>query len=203
MKPILMASKSANGRLIAISINILHKLLTHNALHISFISSAFDIIDQVIDATGINNSGKSPYYNISQAGDLQLKVLQCMMPLYTNFGDLQTTELFRGYQCCFRLHESKVLMVTNAVVAIIRQLVIFLFDSAQSVDATKATEDEELLPEQVSRAYSMLQDICLLSNDEAAIVLTSVTRIDKSFALELLESIIANHTRVFVQVKTG
>lgn len=199
MKPISMASKSTNSRLIAISINILHKLLIHSALHVSLVPSAFDIIDQVIDATGINSSGKSPYYNTNQAGDLQLKTLQCVMPLYTNFGDLQNTELFRGYQCCFRLHDSKVAMVTNAAVAIIRQLVIFLFDSAQSVDISQTAEDEAL-PEQLSRAYAMFQDICLLSNDEPALVLTSVTRIDKSFALELLESILTNHTRVFVQV---
>lgn len=216
MRPLRLSATNyaTNARLLAVSINILHRLLSHDALHRSAIPDVLFIVDAVIDATGINAANRS-VFPATQNADLQLKALQCILPLYTNYDDggLPEEMMWHGYECCLRLHESRVPMVTNAAVAIVRQLVIFLFDAAceeaKNSSATHPADgdrnraidgDEEALPTKARQAFTILQDTCLLANDEPALALVHIQSIERAFALELVESILANHSLVFKQV---
>jgi hypothetical protein len=87
-------------------------------------------------------------------------------------------------------------MVNNAAVAIVRQLIIWLFE--------QVAEEDSHPPQDGSRpfaadALTIFQDVCLLLNDEKARVL-QLNTIDKTFALELIESVLAYHSRIFRQV---
>lgn len=212
MRPLRLSATNyaANTRLLAVSINILHRLLSHDALHRSAIPNVLLIVDTVIDATGINAANRS-VFPAAQSAELQLKALQCILPLYTNYdaGGLSEEVMWHGYECCLRLHESRAPMVTNAAVAIVRQLVIFLFDAAceeaKSSTVVRAAgraieAGKEELPTKARQAFTILQDTCLLANDEPALALVHIRSIERAFALELVESILSNHALVFQQV---
>lgn len=96
----------------------------------------------------------------------------------------------------FRLHESKYPMVTNAAIAIIRQLIIWLFEQVSDEDNREDACDGVVSKTYASDAFTIFQDICLLTNDERPIVL-GLDSIDKSFSLELVESVLAYHSRIF------
>lgn len=138
--------------------------------------------------------------------EVQLKALQCIMPLLSSSNPLSTihgTQLVQAYLIGFRLHESPSPTVQNAAVAIVRQLIIWLFEQVAEEDAhATPCEGEEVGRPFAADALAIFQDICLLLNDEKGLVLQDLKAIDKSFALELIESVLAYHSRIFRQVKT-
>lgn len=100
----------------------------------------------------------------------------------------------------FRLHESKAPTVVNAAVAIIRQLIIWLFekmaeeeaDTGNVVPVQRESGAALVLQRSCADAFVIFQDVCLLSNDQKPLVLGLKT-IDKAFGLELIESVLAYH----------
>lgn len=141
---------------------------------------------------------------VSGSDEVQLKALQCIMPLLSSSNPASTIhgeQLVNAYLIGFRLHESASPTVQNAAVAIVRQLIIWLFEQVAEEDShiDGATVGGER--PFAADALAIFQDICLLLNDEKGRVLQDLKAIDKSFALELIESVLAYHSRIFRQVE--
>lgn len=111
---------------------------------------------------------------------------------------------------CFRLQDSKAMVVNNTAAATLRQLVIFVFDKVtkedtQDLDASQACEIEINSGEKVSLypcakdAYYLFQDLCLLTNGDLPEYLR-LNHLSKTFGLELIESVLANHYALFREV---
>lgn len=131
--------------------------------------------------------------------EIQQKSLMCVMPLLANsVSNIHGPQLVQAYLIGFRLHELASSNVKNAAVAIVRQLIIWLFEQVAEEDA-HGTGDARPYADD---AFAIFQDICLLLNDEKAQVL-ALNSIDKSFALELIESVLAFHSLIFRQVQIG
>lgn len=115
---------------------------------------------------------------------------------------------------CFRLHDSKIVVVNNTAAATLRQLVILVFDKLAKEDTqptpetetkqeveTRAGEKVMLLP-CAKDAYYLFQDLCLLTNGDQPEFLR-LNHLSKTFGLELIESILDNHFKIFIQVKSS
>lgn len=172
--------------MLSIAVGCLHRLITYNALASdkSTIGAVFAVLGEAV----------------SSSDETQLKALQCIMPLLTNAASaVRGEDLVQAYLIGFRLHESKSPMVNNAAVAIVRQLIIWLFEQVAEEDGSQSpppSDGSGAGPSYARDALVIFQDICLLLNDEKAQVLTLLS-IDKSFALDLIESVLAYHSRIF------
>ncbi|CAG8772231.1 212_t:CDS:2, partial [Dentiscutata heterogama] len=71
---------------------------------------------------------------LSQNVEIQLKILQTIPPLLSNYKELHGDLLAEALLICFRLQDSKVLSVHNTAVATLRQLVINIFEKVQEED---------------------------------------------------------------------
>lgn len=195
LKALTLACQCSNSaRLIPGAINIIHRLISHTAISPdeNSIMAALDILDRAVGASD----------------QVQLRSLQCIMPLLTHYTNIHQANLFKSYDVCFRLQASKSTTVVNAAVAIIRQLIIWLFEKVTDEDTTnaqaaaslvKVAKDDKTcpsLPPFTADAFVIFQDICLLANGEKALVLPLVS-ISRNFALELIESVLAYHSQVF------
>lgn len=94
-------------------------------------------------------------------------------------------------------------MVNNAAAAIIRQMIITLFErvSDEQEALTKVTVDPQTQPRShTSDALNILSDICVRLNSNAPAdsnACLDLSKIDRPFALDLIESIMSNHGGVF------
>lgn len=134
---------------------------------------------------------------VKASDEVQLKALQCIMPLLSNSASgIHGKQLIQAYLIGFRLYESSSPTVNNAAVAIVRQLVIWLFERVAEEDSGSPRDGPGPF---ATDALAIFRDICLLMNDEKPEVL-EIKSVDKSFALELIESVLAYHSRIFRQV---
>jgi hypothetical protein len=114
---------------------------------------------------------------------------------------------------CFRLQDSKIVVVNNTAAATLRQLVIFVFDKVAKEDsqqsqetATDATAEVEIstgekitLRPCAKDAYFLFRDLCLLTNGDHPQYLR-LNHLSKTFGLELIESVLSNHYKLFREV---
>lgn len=125
--------------------------------------------------------------------DLQLKVLQTLLPLIGTYTEINGDLVSDVFQICFKLSESKFPAVSNTAAATIRQLVVLVFEKV-------AVEDEKIgsaLESSGSRpalhdAIVLLQDLCSLFTGEPGTFL-KLSSLPKQLILELLESMFTNH----------
>lgn len=193
----LAGGSSVSAKLTPHSIAILHRLVSHAALP----PSAVPDILELLEATSV------------QSDDVKLRGLQCVMPLLAHFA-LHQEQLYKSYQVCFNMLNSKSPTVNNAAIAIIRQLVIWLFERVVEEDALAESQEEQQRHQQAmiqvakadggklslrpyaADAYAILQDICLLAAGKAALALP-VTGLNFQFALELVESVLHDNPGLF------
>ncbi|SAM61616.1 related to MON2-peripheral membrane protein with a role in endocytosis and vacuole integrity [Ustilago bromivora] len=151
--------------------------------------------------------------------DVQLKVLQIASALLTSYATLHNADLSNTLMLGFKLHEgSKVAVVSSTAAATLRQSVMAVFDKVKEednvLDGIKGGGEEAAalaplaamsvdLPDgsvtlfPSSRdAYLIFSDLCSLANAEPATFL-SLNSLSKTFSLELIESILSNHHRLF------
>ena len=117
---------------------------------------------------------------------------------------------------CFRLQESRIAVVSSTAAATLRQLVMFVVDKMDVED--RVSEDgnmqnsrltEVLLPDGSVKnlgpsaldAFSVFEDLCLLANSEKPHFL-KLEFLHKTFALELIESVLTNYHQLFRKVIT-
>jgi hypothetical protein len=101
--------------------------------------------------------------------------------------------------------------VNNTAAATLRQLVIFVFDKVAKEDTQKLAPSDANHQIEISTgekinlhpcakdAYYLFQDLCLLTNGDHPEYLR-LNHLSKTFGLELIESVLANHHKLFKEV---
>jgi hypothetical protein len=149
--------------------------------------------------------------------DLQLKILQTILPLVTNYPQVHGNILSTALILCFKLHDSKVIVVSSSAVATFRQLILYAFEkclvqvqktpdlksrSIQSSDRSDVNDLSDInnsnidLRDLERDAFLIFQDLCALTAGEAGIFL-KVSSMSKNLGLELIESIITTSAQLF------
>ncbi|KAG0005765.1 hypothetical protein BGZ65_010239, partial [Modicella reniformis] len=192
-----------NVKLVTISMGCLRELISHRAMPESAIEIVLKTLNDIM----------------SLGVEIQLKILQTILPLLTNY-NVHKEALAEALLLCFRLQDSRVVFVNNTAAATLRQLVIYIFEKVGTEDlATQGQAGESVLQndenqdtlvlEQVNEeqlepcaldAYLLFQDLCLLTNSEHARFL-SLNSISRTFGLELIESVLTNHFHLFKKHK--
>ncbi|KAG0336922.1 hypothetical protein BG000_006015 [Podila horticola] len=193
LKPFLLACDTKNVKLVTISMGCLRELISHRAMPEGAIEVVLKTLNDIM----------------SQGVEIQLKILQTILPLLTNY-DVHGESL---------AEDSRVVFVNNTAAATLRQLVIYIFEkvgeediriakqnteSAPAVqakevhDSTAEQENEEQLGPCALDAYLLFQDLCLLTNSEHARFL-KLGSISRTFGLELVESVLTDHFHLFKQ----
>jgi hypothetical protein len=110
------------------------------------------------------------------------------------------------------LQESKIAVVSSTAAATLRQLVMFVFDkmvdedrrddpdAAQWLDMKLPNGATKSLGPSARDAFSVFEDLCLLANSEKPNFL-KLEFLHKTFALELIESVLTNYHDLFRQVR--
>lgn len=129
---------------------------------------------------------------------------------------------------CFKLQESRIAVVSSTAAATLRQLVMVVMDKMVDEDRRNAESDDDqstptertssimnlsqiqvtlTLPDgstarlgpSAKDAYSVFEDLCLLANSEKPNFL-KLEFLHKTFALELIESVLTNYHVLFRKV---
>ena len=115
---------------------------------------------------------------------------------------------------CFKMQESRIAVVSSTAAATLRQIVMFIVDKVvdedrrDNLNASDRTDID--LPDGTSKAlgpssldaFLVIQDLCLLANAEKPHFLR-LGSLPKTFALELIESVLTNYHDLFRQVSTS
>lgn len=112
---------------------------------------------------------------------------------------------------CFKLQESRIAVVSSTAAATLRQLVMFVVDKVVDEARRDDLEGQDLsditLPNGTTKtlgpsardAFSVFEDLCLLANAEKPTFL-KLEFLRKTFALELIESVLTNYHDLFRKV---
>lgn len=112
---------------------------------------------------------------------------------------------------CFKMQESRIAVVSSTAAATLRQIVMFIIDKVVDEDRRDDLQPNELteivLPDGTHRslgpsaldAYSIVEDLCFLANSEKPRFL-KINSLPKTFALELIESVLTNYHDLFRRV---
>ncbi|KAJ8092074.1 Endocytosis and vacuole integrity protein [Marasmius tenuissimus] len=192
LRPVFMGCATKNAKVVAISLGSLQRLIALKAVPESAVPL---IIKTMSDA-------------MSQGVDIQLKILQTLLSLITNFPTIHGTLLGDALLLCFKLQESKIAVVSSTAAATLRQLVMFVVDKMVEEDRRDNVDPQSLsqvtLPNGESLslgpssldAYAVFEDLCLLANSEKPNFL-KLEFLHKTFALELIESVLTNYHALF------
>ncbi|KAI0824392.1 hypothetical protein BC628DRAFT_1379334 [Trametes gibbosa] len=187
-----MGCATKNAKVVAISLGSLQRLIALKAVP----QSAVPLI--------ISTMGDC----INQGVDIQLRILQTLLSLITNFPAVHGQLLGDALLLCFRLQESRIAVVSSTAAATLRQLVMFVVDKVVDEDRrdelTNADKIEAVLPNGATTrlgpsahdAYAVFEDLCLLANSEHPRFL-KLESLRKTFALELIESVLTNYHDLF------
>ncbi|KAI9277773.1 hypothetical protein BY458DRAFT_504032 [Sporodiniella umbellata] len=195
LRPFILACETKQTKLITIAIGCIQKLILFHAVPETSIRT---ILRTLTDIS-------------SQGVDIQLKILQTVLPLLSNYRSVHDDILAEALLVCFRLQDSKAIVVNNTAAATLRQLVIFVFDKVAKEDTQDMSESQVCEVEIHSGekiklhpcakdAYYLFQDLCLLTNGDSPEYLR-LNHLSKPFGLELIESILANHFKLFKEHK--
>ncbi|KAJ7226681.1 hypothetical protein GGX14DRAFT_692973 [Mycena pura] len=192
LRPVFMGCATKNAKVVAISLGSLQRLIALKAVPHSAVQL---IINTMSDA-------------MSQGVDIQLRILQTLLSLVTNFPAVHGSLLGEALLLCFKLQESKIAVVSSTAAATLRQLVMFVFDKMvdedRRDDGDAANWLEMKLPNGSTKtlgpsardAFSVFEDLCLLANSEKPNFL-KLEFLPKTFALELIESVLTNYHDLF------
>lgn len=207
LQTIILSCETRTPKVIQISLSLLQRSITLHALPDEAISMVIDVLHKLLSAPGRTDV------------DVQLKILQTVSGLLSMYPSVTNTQLSRALMLCFTLYEhSRVAVVSSTAAATLRQniMMVFekvheednLFDSIKNEDAA-ATAPLPVATAQLpdgpvtlfpcsSDAYHLLNDLCTLADGEPATFLP-LQALSKPFVLELLESVLINHPRLFSQ----
>ncbi|KAI9336199.1 hypothetical protein DFJ73DRAFT_850653 [Zopfochytrium polystomum] len=191
LRPFLKACDTKNTKLLPVAVGSLQRIVINKALPATAVPS-------IIRAFG----------DCYQVGDqtIQVKILQTVLPLLTNFSSLHGTVVGESLVLCMRLMDPKSPMVHGTASATLRQLAVFVFDKVVAEDksvAEKGTafgsaeqrQSGVLLPS-IADAYVLFQDLCQLANGEPPNFLP-ISAVPKNLVLELIDAILSSHWSLF------
>jgi len=133
--------------------------------------------------------------------------------LYIEGLDLESSisRIQQALLLCFKLQESRIAVVSSTAAATLRQLVMFVVDKMVSEDQLEDLDPTLLieihLPDESVKylgpsahdTFAIFEDLCLLANGEKPNFL-HLEFLHKTFALELIESVLANYFEAFRRV---
>ncbi|KAG8920589.1 hypothetical protein FRC02_000807 [Tulasnella sp. 418] len=125
LRPVFMGCSTKNAKVVAISLGSLQRLISLKAVPQSAIPKIVAIMGDTM----------------SQGVDIQLKVLQALLSLLTNYTDIHDELLGDALLLCFRLQESRIAVVSSTAAATLRQLVMFVFDKVVETDKSQAEQE--------------------------------------------------------------
>ncbi|THH10921.1 hypothetical protein EW145_g989 [Phellinidium pouzarii] len=194
LRPVFMGCATRNTKVTAISLGSLQRLITLQAVPQSAVPDMISTMDECM----------------SQGVDIQLRILQTLLSLITNFPAMHGPQLGDALLLCFKMQESRIAVVSSTAAATLRQLVMFVIDKVVDEDRRDNLKPNEyteiVLPDGSHKslgpsamdAYSVLEDLCLLANSEKPHFL-KLGSLPKTFALELIESVLTNYHDLFRQ----
>ncbi|PIA14205.1 hypothetical protein COEREDRAFT_47429, partial [Coemansia reversa NRRL 1564] len=172
VSPFVQGCKSNNYKLAATSVQCLQQLISHQAVSVRSIGGLLGTLNAVIQM-GV---------------DIQVKILQMVLPLVTMYdGCVYGETLVEALHVCLTLQRSKDPIVSNTAAAILRQVVIAVFDRVVSEDR----EHEDRVD-----AFFVLQDLCLLAAGSDSIFIRVMDPVDQNLVMDLIESVLTNHAVV-------
>ncbi|KAG8789976.1 hypothetical protein FRC12_013030, partial [Ceratobasidium sp. 428] len=192
-----MGCATRNSKVVAISIGSFQRLISMRAVPQTSVPSIISVLGDAI----------------SQGVDIQLKILQTLLSLLTNFSDIHDDLLGEALLLCFRLQDSRIAVVSSTAAATLRQLVMFIFDKVIAEQRQRVAADapsnqlpsreaqlpdgtSAILPPSAHDAFAIFQDLCLLANSERPLYL-HLDSLPKTFSLELIESVLTNYHEIF------
>ncbi|KTW25778.1 hypothetical protein T552_03391 [Pneumocystis carinii B80] len=179
--PFLLGCNIQSAKCCAIAIGSLQKLIGVSAIPSLSIPSVLEAFREAI-LLGV---------------EIQLKILQVLPMFLTNYTvDLSGNLLAETFNICFVLQNNKSTVVQNTASATLRQLVILVFDRTINEVEEKHEKKELENSQALIDAHNLMEDLCLLINDDKSRML-HIQNLSKTFGLELIESILTNHPKVF------
>lgn len=198
VKPFLLACKQTNHpKLVSIAMQCLQQLVSGKAI------AAGSVRETLAALSAISNQGV----------DVQVKILQMVLPLVTIYEDTVYGEtLVDALLLGFSLQRSRDPIVNNTAAAILRQVVVAVFDRVVAEDRLLSEEEEndkgdkdDMSKRCAKDAYFVLQDLCLLASGDSDPIFVRVedsSKVDKGLVLELIESVLTNHSVVLARHST-
>ncbi|KAJ2461529.1 Endocytosis and vacuole integrity protein, partial [Coemansia sp. RSA 2424] len=184
IRPFVLACNSNNQRLTTVAVHCLQQLVSRQAISPGSVRETLSTLNHV--------SGQSI--------EVQVKVLQMVLPLVTIYSDAVGGEtLVEAFALCLALQRSRDPVVSNTAAAILRQVVVAVFDRVVAEDrelGEPETSDQDLTRRSAKDAYFVLQDLCLMAADVEPIFIRVDHAVDKRLVLELIESVLTNHAAV-------
>ncbi|KAL5629544.1 hypothetical protein BROUX41_001150 [Berkeleyomyces rouxiae] len=191
VNPFIIACGTRNAKFTAIAIVCLQRLVVSKALPRSKLGPVLEALSQAATA-GL---------------DVQLKILQALPPLLTNYAeDVQNELLVTALNICFVLQASKNAIVNNTSAATLQQLVVAVFDKVVAEDKSgdapfigeAPSEDGPVkLRPAAMDAFRVFNDLCLMTENQRPEYLR-FTALPQTFGLELIESVLTNHASIFI-----
>ncbi|RKP25880.1 guanine nucleotide exchange factor in Golgi transport N-terminal-domain-containing protein, partial [Syncephalis pseudoplumigaleata] len=163
-------------RLATIAVNCLQHLIVHSAVSPDAIGTIVTTLGDVV----------------SLGADVQLRTLQIVLPLLSNYPNVHDNELTLGL--CYRLQESTAPMVNSIAGATFRQLINIVFDKVAREDS--AVDEPDAPHPCADDAVRLLKDLCVLTNGEPGTFLR-LDGLPCTVGLELLESILSSYEPLF------
>ncbi|KAL2360320.1 hypothetical protein RJZ56_006819 [Blastomyces dermatitidis] len=192
VKPFVIACQTRHGRLAAIGVVCIQRLVASRALPPELLR---DVLDGLHETTNLGL-------------DVQLKVLQTLGSLFQYYAiDLNGPLLASTLEICSTLQNSKTSSVANTAAATMQQLVVSIFDKVSKTDAMPdavissavTVYDQQIHISSASHdALRILDDLCRLIEGEKLEFL-NINSLSKIFVLELIESILVNNGHVFAK----
>ncbi|KAJ1655649.1 Endocytosis and vacuole integrity protein, partial [Coemansia sp. RSA 25] len=184
IRPFVLACNSNNQRLTTVAVHCLQQLVSRQAISPGSVRETLSTLNHV--------SGQSI--------EVQVKVLQMVLPLVTIYSDAVGGEtLVEAFALCLALQRSRDPVVSNTAAAILRQVVVAVFDRVVAEDrelGEPEISDQDLTRRSAKDAYFVLQDLCLMATDVEPIFIRVDHTVDKRLVLELIESVLTNHAAV-------
>ncbi|XP_048464034.1 protein MON2 homolog isoform X4 [Rhincodon typus] len=152
-------------------------------------------------------------WQLMENGLEELKLLQTVLVLLTTNTVVHDDALAKAIVLCFRLHFTKDNITNNTAAATVRQVVTVVFERMDAEDEQHKDDDSHppvvqgnsnrrtisTLRPCAKDAYMLFQDLCQLVNADAPYWLVGMTEMTRTFGLELLESVLNDFPRVFLQ----
>ncbi|GAC73780.1 uncharacterized conserved protein [Moesziomyces antarcticus T-34] len=212
LRPVLLSCETKLPKVISLAMALLQRILLQKLLPDDAIATVITALNKLLTPPSKSDV------------DVQLKILQIASALLTTYPNIHNADLSGTLMLGFKLHEgSKVAVVSSTAAATLRQSVMAVFDKVKDEDAVldgikgggeEAAASAPLAAMSVdlpdgpvtlfpsSRdAYLVFSDLCSLANAEPASFLFLHT-LSKTFSLELIESVLSNHQRLFSSLNT-
>lgn len=192
LKPFLTSCNVNNARFANLSIPAINKLIISNNLNPDDIK---DLLAGLLEASHL-------------AIDIQLKILQCLPNLMSNYKDYMINDLLLSLlTICINLtSNNNSTVVINTAFATLQQLFNYAFDKIplvieENLKTKKIEIDNDnggvMVDEYSYECYLIFQDLCKIIDKQLPIFFKQLNNIKINSVLEIIENVLQNHVKTF------